>query len=185
MKFYAGLMCAAVLLAVSVSAQAEAYHENKLFMKEYATYAVGLLDREPEVRAAIRENIEANRELLKNGFGKHPEIIFNLERMAGLDRVNCISGKYYARFEEELSNEERHAFYDTAHGLTWWIMQIAAEEADRSGIYKPSPPLTFRLRDDVPAYIAEGIRMELRGYLLNDLTTEDRKGLSFKALPCE
>jgi hypothetical protein len=185
MKLFSALLCAVVLLAASNSAQAAAYHENKLFMKEYAIYAVGLLDREPEVREAVRGNIEANRELLKNGFGKHPEVIFNLELMAGLDRVNCISGKYYDRFMEELSNEERHAFYNTAHGLTSWILQIAVEEADRSGVYKPSPPLTFRQRSDVPAYIAEGIRMELRGYLLNDLTTEDRRGLSFKALPCE
>ncbi len=176
------LLCFFFLSAGNASAEKV---QNRLFMKQFAGFVIGKLDSEASVRAEIREYLEKNKALVREGFGRHPDLVVGLYEKFGLDRMNCIEGRYYDELNSDLNNEERHIFYDNARRLDWWVLMIAVEEADALGIRKVSPPLNFRLPTDVPYLIAKTVREELAPFAATELSQEDKKGMSYDALSCK
>jgi len=144
---------------------AEGARENRQFTKEFALFVQDRLNNEAKIRADIRAFILKHKDKIKDNFGKHPELIPEMYEVAGVERVNCIQGKYWDEFTLKLNNEERHFFYETAQKLDWWVMMIAVEEADRMGVFKRSPPIAFRLLTDVPFYIALSMRSDIKPFL--------------------
>ena len=158
--------------------------QNRLFMKQFSNFVIGRLDSEASIRAEIRDFEEKNKDLVREGFGRHPELLTELYEKFGLVRMNCIEGRYFDMLNLKLNNEERHIFYDNARRLDWWVLQIAVEEADALGIRRVSPPLNFRLPSEIPYLIAKTIREELTPFAQAKLSPEDMKGLGYDTLEC-
>ena len=180
-------LCLPLLICLLLASAERAYAakvENRLFMKQFADFVIGRLDSEAIIRAEIRDFEEKNRDLVREGFGRHPDLLTALYQKFGLMRMNCIEGRYYDMLNLKLNNEERHIFYNNARRLDWWILQIAVEEADALGIRKVSPPLNFRLPSDIPYLIAKAIRQDLTPFAQAKLSAEDKKGFSYDALDC-
>jgi len=173
----------AVLLLPASFAAAENKRQNRLFMREFALFVQDKLDREQRTKDMAKALISENRVKVKDGFGIHPELIVALLRETGIERLNCISGRYYETLLSGLNNEERHAFYGIAEELNWWLVMTAEEEADEMGVKKVSPPFSFRRRLDVPYYIKQDITDALRPYL-EERPGPDEKGLEFNGLEC-
>ncbi len=157
--------------------------ENKLFTKEFALFVQDRLNNEVKIRTDIRAFILKHKDKLKDNFGKHPELIPAMYEAAGIERVNCIQGKYWDEFTQKLNNEERHFFYETAQKLDWWVMMIAVEEADQTGVYKRSPPIQFRLLTDVPFYIGLTMRDDIKRFLEAEPQPDDT--YSYNKLKCD
>ena len=169
LKRFTLLLCllsvAGVFFFMLQPAFAEGARENRLFTKEFALFVQDRLNNETKIRADIRAFILKNKSKYKENFGKHPELVPAMYEVAGIERVNCMQGKYWDEFTLKLNNEERHFFYETAQKLDWWVMMIAVEEADRMGVFKKSPPIAFRLLTDVPFYIALSMRSDIKPFL--------------------
>lgn len=180
-------LCLPLLFCLLLASAGHAYAakvENRLFMKQFAGFVIDRLNSEAVIRAEIRDFEEKNRDQVREGFGRHPELLVDLYEKFGLMRMNCIEGRYYDMLTLKLNNEERHTFYNNARRLDWWILQIAVEEADALGIRKVSPPLNFRLPSDIPYLIAKTIREELTPFAQAKLSPEDMKGFSYDTLDC-
>ena len=172
-----------LLLSLTGRAFADGKVENRRFMRELALFVQDRLDHEQEVRGGIRAFIGKNRDKVKEGFGKHPELMPELSRTAGVEKLNCVSGRYFEELQQRLNNEERHLFQDCAHQLPHWALMAAVEEADKMGVKKTSPPLSYRMRGDIPYYIAMDLRAALEPYLAQGADKEE--GFSFDGLACE
>ncbi len=160
--------------------------EHPLFMREYSAYVIGRLGQEKELRAALGKYILQNKAKFAEGIGHHPGLFPGMFMLAGAERLNCISGKYYEKFLTGLNNEERHMFYSTAEEFSWWVICIAEEEADSMNIKKMNPPLSFRQPDDTPGYIKATLISELSYYLKEkEEKPAGGKELSFTALKCD
>jgi len=162
---------------------AEGARENRQFTKEFALFVQDRLNNETKIRADIGAFIVKNKGKFKENFGKHPELIPAMYEVAGIERVNCMQGRYWDEFTLKLNNEERHFFYETAQKLDWWVMMIAVEEADRLGVFKRSPPIQFRLLTDVPFYIALSMRKDIEPFLEAEPLPGDT--YSYNKLKCD
>ncbi len=159
---------------------------HPLFMREYSAYVIGRLDHEADIRAALGKYILQNRKKFAEGIGHHPGLFPGMFRLAGAERLNCISGKYYRKLLTGLNNEERHMFYGSAEEFSWWVICLAEEEADAMNIKKMSPPTALRQPDDTPNFIKEILKNELSPYL-NEKGGKPAcgKDLSFTGLKCD
>ncbi len=160
--------------------------EHPLFMREYSAYVIGRLGREAKIRAALGKYILQNREKFAEGIGHHPGLLPGMFMLAGAERLNCVSGKYYRKLLTGLNNEERHTFYNTAEEYSWWVICIAGEEADTMNVKKMSPPIAFRQPDDTPDFIKAILKSELSPYLKEkEGKPSGGKELSFTGLKCD
>jgi hypothetical protein len=171
------------LLFLPALSHAQGKIEHPKFMKEYSNYVIDRLNHEAETRAALRKYIEEHKAQISEGYGMHPELMPDIFGIAGAERLNCISGKYYEKFLTELNNEERHTFYETAQEFSWWVVCLAEEEADNMNVRKMNPPISFRQHGDNPFYIKQDLKDELSSYTKVD--TSGDKGLSFTGLQCD
>jgi hypothetical protein len=176
-------LVAVLVIGVTVSF-ADNKRENRRFMHGFAVYAQGRIDHEQQIRETLRGFLEKNRGALKEGFAKHPEVLPEMYSETGIERINCISGRYYDTLLAGLNNEERHAFYGLAQKLSYWVLMMAIEEADRMKVYKPYPPLSFRRKTEIPEFIVEDLKREVWPYLqLSPVNGEG--GLGFDDMTCD
>ena len=183
MKKILAIVYISAFLFLPALSHAQGKIEHPKFMKEYSGYVVDRLNHEAEIRGALRKYMEEHRAQLSEGFGMHPELMPDMFRLAGAERLNCISGKYYEKFQLELNNEERHTFYETAQEFAWWVVCLAEEEADTMNVRKMNPPASFRQHGDNPLYIKQDLKDGLSTYTIEN--TSGDKGLSFTGLQCD
>lgn len=174
----------ALVMVINITASfAQNKRENRRFMHEFALYVKDRIDHEREIRQSLRRFLERKRGVLKDGFGMHPEILPEMFRETGVERTNCISGRYYDTLLTSLNNEERHAFYDLAYRLSYWVMMMAVEESVVMSVYKPDQPLSLRRKSDIPEFIVEDLKREVRPYL-KEKSGKGEGGLGFDNMTC-
>ena len=160
-------VAAAFALAVLVTAGASSAPniDHRRFMAGFARFVDGVIADEGGVRARLDTFILKDKTNLSAGVGIHPELIPEMYSLAGTERLDCLSGRYFTAFQMALTNEEREAFYKTKHDMDRWVLMLAVEEAARLKVTNPSPPLSYRLREDIPAVIADEMRATVAPYI--------------------
>ena len=177
----------AVLVAVlllSGTAFAGEKTTNPVFMKEFAGFVKDRIESEPRIRVILRDYINKNKEKIREGFGLHPELIPGMYEAAGVEKLNCVQGRYADVLNEKLNNEERLLFYDVAHKVDWWVMNVALEEAVKGGVFNPQQPLAYRMPMDVPYFVAVSISKAILPYIDKKSVTSAPGVFGFNSLDC-
>jgi hypothetical protein len=177
------LVLAAVMVVGATASFAQNKRENRRFMHEFALYVQDRIDHERQIRETLKKFLEKNQGVLKEGLGKHPELLPEMYAETGIERINCISGRYYDELLAGLNNEERHAFYGLAEKLSYWVFEMAVEEGAIMRVFKPYPPLSFRRKTDIPEFIVEDMKREVWPYL-KERPEKREGGLGFDNMTC-
>jgi hypothetical protein len=183
------IVCVSVFVALLVSSAMPAHavevKENPLFMKEFAVFVKGTLDREKEIRSRLDGLVVANKIKVREDFGLHPELVPDIMKAAGLERLLCATGRNYDELVDKLNREEAALFYQTSQQLTYWALMMAVEEAAKLSILRPSPPMSYRPQDQVPWFMALKMKKAIEPYLGLKINPQSTGGLSFDSLLCD
>jgi len=159
--------------------------DHARFMGEFAQFVQGRLAAERDIREKLDKLIDENRKAVSEDFGMHPELMPKIYAVAGIEKLECLSGRYFITFQKDLTNEERMAFYETKHSMDRWVFNLALEEAVKLKVLEPSPPLNYRFKDDVPYTLAETMRLATKPYLGMKPGKEAGKGYGFDDIECK
>ncbi len=178
-------MAVVAIVLVSTASSFAGEIDHARFMGEFAQFVQHEVASEKEIRVKLDTFILENRKYLADGFGKHPEFMPKIYELAGTGKLSCLSSRYYAEFQKDLTNEEREAFYNTKRNMDRWVLMVAVEEAATLKVTGSSSPFFYRFREDFPNVIAESMKAAVRPYLNAKPGKEGVKGVGFDDIPCD
>ncbi len=162
--------------------------EHRRFMKEFGRYMNDRLDREDELRAAIRDIISSNKDdWFREGPSDGSEMlpIYKLV-YDGLLCDGANAGRIDDFVRGNLELEDRNVYDKVAQAMGYWVFMVTAEEKTR--LKYGSDALQEKIAEshetETPETLNALIRSKIRPYLLQKLSDEDLKKTGFSDLLC-